>query len=125
MACNGVGQQGELAVIEIDMAYADRAGKLGSARPVHGILAVALATRVVQEGKVFDDLAVRAVQLRKVQPVAPDPHPMRGSVQSPPLKAEGLPQAGDESGCDRQSAIAEARIDAMRRMPGFPAEESA
>jgi hypothetical protein len=125
VACNGVGQQGELAVIEIDMECTDRARKLGGALSMHGIPAVALTARVMKEGKVFYDAPVRPVVPGKMQAVAPDARPVRSPVQALPFEAERPAQGGDEPGCDRQGAISEARIRRMRRVSGLPAGGSA
>ena len=98
MSLDGSDQQGELAVIQMDMASVDPARKACSPRPVLRIQAVALTTRVMQEGKVFNYPGIRAVSMGEVQAVEPDPCPVRSPMQSQPFESERLPQASDKFG---------------------------
>jgi hypothetical protein len=92
----GVDHQIDLDCLKLKKLVVDVQGEFASPETMLGIVAIVLATTVVQQRESLDDTRVRSGYERELQSVVPNSCPVRRSVNATPVKGEARSEEAQE-----------------------------
>lgn len=90
-------EQRRLPIVELKELPPELLGEPGRSQPVLGVVTVALATGVVQEGEELDHFGIRSGPPGQPEPVGAHAGPVSGAVNSLPVQEELSAEAEEQA----------------------------